>query len=127
MVQCPNCRSMLDLELPNHARQVTVAAPNASNGEALCMSDLLGWLRGKLTDAERSLAAREQAAECWNSGTDEEWAESAKLHPATAKAPPLTKAARMANARREEQIAAKCRREVQNFKDVLAALSHPNH
>lgn len=85
-------------------------------------TDLLGWLHVKLADAERALAAREQAASVWKSGTDEEWAASAKLHPGTAKAPPLTKAERMKTARREEGIATKCRHEVEMFKAVLSAL-----
>ena len=93
---------------------------------AVCSTALLEWLRGKLNGAERALAAREQAAACWKTGTNATWEAVAKMHPDTAKEPPLTKAARMATARREERIAAQYRQDVSNYKAVIAALSHSN-
>jgi hypothetical protein len=124
---CSNCGARnFVAALCHQCRQSLAPTPYAPAPPAIVSTDLLGWLRGKLADAERTLAAREAAAAVWKSGTDKEWAESAKLHPDTAKEPPLTKAARMENARREERILVKCRRDVEMFKAVISALSHPN-
>lgn len=88
--------------------------------------DLLEWLRGKLTDAEKTLAAREQAATTWKGGTNASWAAAARMHPSTASEPPLTKAARVEIATREERIATRCRYDVLMFRSAISALSHSN-
>lgn len=36
-------------------------------------NELLLWLQTKITEAQRCVTAREQAAETWKSGSDEDW------------------------------------------------------
>ena len=80
-------------------------------------SDLLGWLRGKIADAEKTVIAREQMESAWRDGTAKSWkAVGCKMN----------KTARLEEASRQGRIAVKCRREVQMFKAVFDALNHPN-
>lgn len=92
-------------------------------------TDLLGWLRGKLADAEQSLKGREALA---NPPTisEEEW-ERLKSLPGTI----VGKSRKPSKAKMEERrlellrhkrIAVKCRHEVEMFRAVIAALSLPN-
>lgn len=87
--------------------------------------EVLGWLRAKLADAEKSLRAREQSEATFRSGTDESWAAAAELHSST-RGKPMNKKARLEVALIQGRIAGKCRREVEMFKAVIAALDHPN-
>ncbi len=84
-------------------------------------SELLPWLRDQLAKAEKALRCREEGERVWRSGTDKTWAKVARMHPSTAKEPPLKKAARLKNAEAEKRIAEWCRRDVVMFKAVLAA------
>lgn len=79
------------------------------------------FIRVKMERAQADLKAREQMEEISRSGTDEDWRRACALHPTTAgKAP--TKAERIKEADMQHRIAAKCRREVEMFKSVLALL-----
>lgn len=96
---------------------------------AVATSDLLGWLRGKLTDAEQALRSREAMA---NPPTisEEEW-ERLKAMPGTrvTKGRKLSKAALKDMAEeplRHKRIAQKCRHEVEMFRATIAALTQPN-
>lgn len=96
---------------------------------AVSTSDLLGWLRGKLTDAEQALRSREAMA---NPATisEEEW-ERLKAMPGTrvTKGRKLSKAALKDMAEeplRHKRIAQKCRHEVEMFRATIAALTQPN-
>ena len=93
--------------------------------EPLPASDLLGWLRGKLAEAEQALRSREAMA---NPPTisEEEW-ERLKAMPGTrvTKGRKLTKAQvkdMEEEPKRQSRIAATCRREVMMFKAVIAAM-----
>lgn len=84
--------------------------------------DLLGWLRGKVAAAEKSLKIREDMAATYREGTNAEWVAAAAMYPAThGKAP--TKAERLKQAHGHDQIAAKLRHELAMFRAVRAALS----
>lgn len=83
------------------------------NAVGIESSALFGWLREKLSSAEKSLAAREQAAECWRGGTAQQWRDVGNT---------MTKKQRLALAEKEERIAARCRLDVQNYRAVIAAL-----
>lgn len=85
-------------------------------------ADLLEWLRGKITDAEKAVRAREQAVSTFRSGTDESWAAAAEFHPLTS-GRPMSKKQRAEAAASNERIAVKCRLEVEMFNAVYAALS----
>lgn len=78
------------------------------------------WLQSKLAEAEQKLRAREQAAQSWSEGTNEEWAAAANLHPSTA-GKRSTKRERLANADAQGRMAEACGRDVQAFKVLLAA------
>lgn len=96
---------------------------------AVASKDLLGWLRGKLADAEQSLRCREQMA---NPPTisAEEW-ERIKATPGVR----VTKGRKLSKAEikdmaeeplRQKRIAEKCRQDVEMFKATIAALTQPN-
>jgi F420-0:gamma-glutamyl ligase-like protein len=92
-------------------------------------SDLLGWLRGKLADAEKALRCREDMANA-KPISEEEW-EKLKAMPGVrvTKGRKLTKAELKDMAeepRRQKRIAVKCRHEVEMFKAIIAALTQPN-
>jgi len=97
---------------------------------SVATSALLGWLRGKLADAEKSLSAREQMA---NTApiTAEEWEEWSKMPGViVTKGRRMSKAAKKALADkqveqqlRDKRIAIKCSHEVEMFKAVIAALT----
>ena len=86
--------------------------------------DLVGWLRGKVSDAEKALKTREDMAALWRTGTNAEWAAAGAMHPSTA-GRTLRKAARLKEADMHGRIAAKLRHEVTMFRAALAALSPP--
>ncbi len=79
-------------------------------------AELLEWLREQMTKAEQALRARLQAVDAWSGGTDETWEAAKKLHPSTAGLPRITKPERRRIARREERIAALCRRDLEMLK-----------
>ena len=92
-------------------------------------SDLLGWLRVKLAEAEHSLKSREAMANI-KPMTDEEL-EQIKALPGTR----MTKGRKLSKAAlkeiemeplRHKRIAVKCRREVEMFKATIAAISQHN-
>lgn len=85
-------------------------------------TDLLEWLRGKITDAESTLKAREQMEETWRSGDDKSWAAAAAMHPSTSGKPPMKMADRIKVADGQRRIAVKCRRELKMFEAALAAV-----
>lgn len=92
-------------------------------------SALLGWLRGKLADAEQSLRSREAMANP-KPISDEEW-EALKALPGTrvTNGRKLGKAALKEMAEeplRHKRIAAKCLREVEMFRATIDALTQPN-
>lgn len=98
------------------------------DGGVVC-KELLGWLRGKLAEAEQSLRCREAMA---NPPTisDEEW-ERLKALPGTR----VTKGRKLSKAAikemeleplRHKRIAIKCRHEVEMFRATIAALTQPN-
>lgn len=84
--------------------------------------DLLGWLRKKITDAEKTLKTREDMAATWRTGTNAEWASAGAMHPSTIGRTP-SKASRLKEAQTHDRIAAKLRHELTMFRAVLAALS----
>jgi hypothetical protein len=87
---------------------------------------LLGFLRGKLANAEQSLKSREDMAN-QKPISKEDW-EWLKSLPGTI----VGKARKPSKAKLEEEImihkriAVKCRHEVEMFRAVIAALSEPN-
>jgi hypothetical protein len=83
----------------------------------LSSSDLLGWLRSKLADAERIVMAREQMDAAWRGGSDESWKSVGCK---------LNKSARLKESSVQGRIATKCRHDVSMFKAAIDALSHPN-
>lgn len=99
------------------------------NGGAVAPKDLLGWLRDKLADAEKSLRCREDMANA-KPLTEEDF-EKLKAMPGVriTKGRKLTKAELKDMAEeplRQKRIAAKCRHEVEMFKATIAALTQPN-
>lgn len=98
-----------------------IAAPVGS----LSTGELLGWLREKITEADKTLKTREEMARTWRSGTNAEWKAGCAIHPMTA-GRALKKAERLQEAARHDRIAVKLRRELEMFKAVAEALSHPN-
>lgn len=99
------------------------------NSEPESASDLLGWLRGKLADAEHALQCREEMATAKPLST-EELEELSKMPGVR-----VTKGGKMSKAAikemnemplRHKRIAEKCRREVEMFRATIAALTQPN-
>ncbi len=97
--------------------------------ESIASTDLLGFLRGKLADAEQSLRSREAMANPPRI-SEEEW-EAIKARPGTI----MTKGRKLSKSAlkeiemeplRHKRIAVKCRHEVEMFKAVIAALVQPN-
>lgn len=94
---------------------------------------MLGWLRGKLADAEQSLRSREQMANA-KPLTAAEWEELAAMPGVlVTKGRPLSKAAckkleaaQEEDAARQGRIAIKCRHEVEMFRATIDALTQPN-
>jgi hypothetical protein len=84
-------------------------------------ADLLEWLRGKITEAEKALRAREEMERVWQCGSDEEWARVAALHPSTA-GKPIKKADRLREAELQGRIAAKCRIDLEMLHAAYAAI-----
>lgn len=85
--------------------------------KAVCCDDLLGFLRGKLAFAEQALRSRVDAQKCWREGTNESWQKVGCK---------MTKEQRLRVSETEGRIAEKCRREVEMFRAVIAALDKPN-
>jgi len=85
-------------------------------------TDLLGFLRGKLADAEKSLRAREQSEESWRTGSESDWQMAARLSGGK----PMKKSERLRQSEIQGRIAVKARHEVAMFKAVIAALDQPN-
>lgn len=99
------------------------------DGGAIASKDLLGWLHGKLADAEQTLRSREQMANPPKISA-EEW-ERIKAMPGVR----ITKGRKLSKAElkdlaeeplRQKRIAIKCRHEVEMFKATIAALTQPN-
>ena len=97
--------------------------------EAVRCDDLLGFLRGKLADAEQSLRSREAMANPPRISDEE--IERLKTLPGTR----VTKGRKLSKAEikemelepaRQKRIAARCRREVELLRAVIAALDKPN-
>ena len=80
--------------------------------------DLIKWLDGQLNKTEKALRAREQMEGTLRSGTDESWA-AARLHPDTAKLPPLKQAERLSAAESNKRICVKLRRDVEMFRELI--------
>lgn len=93
----------------------TVAVPS---------SDWLGWIEGKLADAEVALKCREEMVTTWRHGSDEMWEAAAAIHPSTA-GKSLKRAARLTEAKKHARIATRLRRDVEMFRATLNALQ-PN-
>lgn len=92
--------------------------PEEVTSKSVGRGDLLVWLREKLAAAEKSLAARKQAAECWPGGSDKTWRAAGNT---------MTKGERLAQAEIETRIAAKYQRDVDNYLAVIVALHNtPN-
>ena len=100
-------------------------SPQTPTRDSVTSSDLLGWLRGKLTEAEVAVRAREQMADTWRHGSDEMWKAAAELHPSTS-GKALDRPARLTEAKKHARIAGKLRRDVGMYRATLAALSPPN-
>lgn len=82
--------------------------------------EVAAWLRSKLAEAEKALLAREQMEQSWRKGTNAEWEAAAKMHPTTANEPRMTKADRLRESAAQGRMAAKCLRDVEMFRAVLA-------
>lgn len=55
-------------------KQIAANENAATSALALASgSALVAWLHEKLADAEKSLSARKQSAECWRDGTSKSW------------------------------------------------------
>ena len=74
---------------------------------------LIEWLQVKLESAESTVEARRQARDCWRGGNAKSWKAVGCF---------LTKEQRLVKASIEERILIKCQREVEMFKDVIAAI-----
>jgi hypothetical protein len=85
--------------------------------------DLLPWLNDQLAKAEKNLRAREQMADRSLIGTDAEWREIAAM----VGGPFRTKKERTKECEQQGRIAEWCRRDVENFKAVIAALTPATH
>lgn len=102
---------------------------NAIGQPQVGSDDLLGFLRGKLAEAEKSLRCREEMANPRRI-SEEEWARLKSL-PGTrvTTAHKLSKAALKEmemEPLRHKRIAAKCRQEVAMLKAVIATIDKPN-
>lgn len=69
---------------------------------------LLHWLKDKIAEAETTVRAREEAEKTFRSGSDQDWATAANMHPSTA-GQTMTKAMRDKAAESQARILAKCR------------------
>jgi hypothetical protein len=99
--------------------------PKSEPVPALASGDLLGWLRGKLAEAEKKLNIREEMAAVWRTGTNAEWKAAAAMHPSTA-GQELKRPYRLKQAVAHDIIAERLRRDVGMFRATLDALSPPN-
>lgn len=81
-------------------------------------TELLGWLRGKIAKAERSVAARVHGESIWRHGDDASWA-AVGCH--------LSKEEKFARADTEARIAAKMRIEVEMFKAAYICVEGEQH
>lgn len=98
---------------------------NRTTPTASSSTDLLGWLREKIAEAEKTLRLRENMEKAYLSGSDELWKRAASLHPST-KGKAMTKHDRMVQAEINRRIAAQCRHELEMCTAVMDALTHPN-
>lgn len=77
-------------------------------------SEILGWLRGKLAEAEKELVARRQMESTWRGGTDQTWkAVGCKKN----------QAERLRESAMQGRIATKCQRDVEMCKAAIEALN----
>jgi len=79
--------------------------------------DMLAFLRSKLAESQKALRAREQSAKVWRTGDEKTW---------KAAGCKLTKAQRIKEADAQARISIKCRREVDLFQAVIAAVDGSN-
>lgn len=89
---------------------------------ALVSSDLLGWLGGKLAEAEKTLKSREQMAATCRTGTNAEWNAASKMHPSTV-GMKSTKAERLKEAQMHDRIADRLRHDRDMFRTTINLLS----
>jgi len=87
------------------------------------ISKLLEWIRGKIREAEASLAARNEMERVWRGGTDKSWAKACSIHRTTSGKAPMTKQERLKESERHHRIAVKCRHELEMLVMVFDALS----
>ena len=82
--------------------------------------DLSVFLRQKVADAERSIAARRESETCWRGGTDTEWLGASKLRGSGLRDVPVqSRAERLDNATRDQHIAARLEQEVAFYRSTL--------
>ena len=82
-------------------------------GWVVTNTDLLDWLRGKLADAEKAMAARKEMEATWRSGNDREWKAAGCR---------LNSEQRLMESAKQGRIATKCQREIEMFKAAIDAL-----
>jgi hypothetical protein len=100
----------MEAEERERERSRSLAAPTG-------LGAAVEFVKGKLADVEKALKFREESEKVWRGGTDKSW---------RAVGCKMTKQQRLEVSARHGQIAAKCRREVEMFKEVLARLQAPN-
>ena len=91
--------------------------------DKLTIAECAAFLNEELTKAERNAHARDQAAECYSSGTTAEWRAAADLHPSTRGQRVLTKKERLEMAQRERRIAEKYQRSAALYRATLEHLN----
>lgn len=111
-------------QTPTHAADtlppsIVQAGSTTAGGVSHSLGEVVEWLRGKIAEAEKTVAAREQMEACWRDGDDKEWADAAKLHPSTAGKPVMLKVDRIKESEAQGRIAAKCRHELEMFRTIL--------
>jgi hypothetical protein len=84
------------------------------------------FIRSKITEAQKAIAAREQMVAMFSTGSDESWAEAAKLHPSTA-GRPMSKAGRAREVAVHDRIATRLRCELKMFESISQALADIPH
>jgi hypothetical protein len=83
-------------------------------------TDLFGWLREKVTEAEKALRSREQMEESWRTGSEKDWKAAARMSASKT----IAKADRFKEAAKHARIAVKCRHELEMAKAAEKALHH---
>jgi len=90
------------------------------------LAELVAFLREKLSEAERAVAAREEMARAEETVlSPKEWRRAMALHPSTRGTPQPTAEERAKRAAVQRKIADKYRREADLYRAVLARLEPP--